>query len=89
MKKYGEKVYNSKRNLKNDANRIFITENLTKTRTNLVKSLADLKYNQNTKNHWTTDGRVYAKHNESSRRTLIRNHGDIRNLLNACDYDID
>ena len=35
-----------KRNLKNDANRIFITENLTKTRTNLVKSLADLKYNQ-------------------------------------------
>jgi hypothetical protein len=38
-------VYNSKRNLKNDADRVFITENLTKTRTNLVKSLADLKYN--------------------------------------------
>jgi hypothetical protein len=37
-------VYNSKRNLKNDADRVFITENLTKTRTNLVKSLADLKY---------------------------------------------
>jgi NCAIR mutase (PurE)-related protein len=44
-----EKVYNSKRNLKNDADRIFITENLTKTKTNLVKSLADLKYNQNIK----------------------------------------
>jgi len=75
-------------NLKNDANRIFITENLTKTRTNLVKSLADLKYNQNIKTYWTTDGRVYAKLNESSRRTLIRNHDDIRNLLNASDYDI-
>ena len=82
-----EKVYNSKRNLKNDADRIFITENLTKTRTNLVKSLADLKYNQNIKTCWITDGRVYAKLNESSRRTLIRNH-DIRNLLNASDYDI-
>jgi hypothetical protein len=42
-------VYNSKRNLKNDANRIFITENLTKTRTNLVKSLADLKWKKNSK----------------------------------------
>jgi hypothetical protein len=31
-----EKVYNSKRNLKNDADRIFITENLTKTRTNRI-----------------------------------------------------
>jgi hypothetical protein len=75
-----EKVYNYKRNLKNDANRIFITENLTKTRTNLVKSLAVLKYNQNIKTYWTTDGRVYAKLNESSRRTLIRNHYDIRNI---------
>jgi hypothetical protein len=77
-----EKVYNSKRNLKNDADRIFITENLTKTRTNLVKSLADLKYNQNIKTYWTTDGRVYAKLNESSRRTLIRNHdqGRIQDL---------
>jgi hypothetical protein len=82
-----EKVYNSKRNLKNDAERIFITENLTKTRTNLVKSLADLKYNQNIKTYWK-NGRVYAKLNESSRRTLIRNHDDIRNLLNASDYDI-
>ena len=83
-----DKVYNSKRNLKNDADRIFITENLTKTRTNLVKSLAELKYNQNIMTYWTTDGRVYAKLNESSRRTLIRNHDDIRNLLNASDYDI-
>ena len=74
--------------LKNDANRIFIIENLTKTRTNLVKSLADLKYNQNIKTYWTTDGRVYAKLSESSRRMLIRNHDDIINLLNSSDYDI-
>jgi hypothetical protein len=60
----------------------------SKTRTNLVKSLADLKYNQNIKTYWTTDGRVYTKLNESSRRKLIRNHDDIRNLLNASDYDI-
>jgi hypothetical protein len=49
-------VYNFKRNLKNDADRIFITENLTKTRTNLAKSLADLKYNQNIKTSWTCYG---------------------------------
>ena len=83
-----EKVYNSKRNPRNDADKIFITENLTKTRTNLVKVLADLKYRQNINTYRTMDGRVCAKLSESSWRTLIRNHDDIKNLLNACDYDI-
>ena len=41
-----EKVYNSKRNLRNDADKIFITENLTKTRANLVKALTDQNYKQ-------------------------------------------
>jgi hypothetical protein len=53
-----EKVYNSKRNLKNDADKFFITEYLTKTRTNLVKDLADLKYNQNINTYWTMEGRI-------------------------------
>jgi hypothetical protein len=48
--------------------------------------MADLKYNQNIKTYWTTDGRVYAKLNESSRRTLIRNHDDI--IFADIYYDI-
>jgi hypothetical protein len=39
------KVYSNKKGLKNHPDKIFITENLTKYRTELVKQLAELKYN--------------------------------------------
>jgi hypothetical protein len=38
-------VYSNKKGLKNNPDKIFITENLTKYRTELVKQLAELKYN--------------------------------------------
>jgi hypothetical protein len=38
-------VYSNKKGLKNHPDKIFITENLTKYLTELVKQLAELKYN--------------------------------------------
>lgn len=56
-----EKVYSAKKRLKGDPDKIFITENLTTFRTNLVKELSDLKFNHDINAYWTNDGRIYAK----------------------------
>ena len=62
------------------------SENLTNFRTNLVKELAELKYNHDINAYWTNDGRIYAKKSESSTKQLIRNHDDILNLLRNIDF---
>lgn len=81
-----EKVYSAKKRLKGDPDKIFITENLTTFRTNLVKELSDLKFNHNINAYWTNDGRIYAKKSESSTKQLIRNHDDILDLLRNIDF---
>jgi hypothetical protein len=56
-------VYSNKKDLKNHPDKIFITENLTKYRTELVKQLAELKYNGLLYTYWTSDGRIFLKQN--------------------------
>jgi len=63
-----------------------ITENLTNFRTNLVKELAELKYNREINAYWTNDERIYAKKSESSTKQLIRIHDDILDLLRNRDF---
>ena len=53
-----EKVYSAKKHQKGDPDKIFITENLTNFRTNLVKELAELKYNHDINAYWTNDGHI-------------------------------
>ena len=84
-----EKVYNSKKELKRHPDKIFITENLTQYRTNLVKALAELKYSRKIHAYWTTDGRIYLKTNENSRKIQIRNHDDIMDILRRLDTGVD
>ena len=81
-----EKVYSAKKRLKGDPDKIFITENLTTFRTNLVKELAELKFNHDINAYWTNDGRIYAKKSESSTKQLICNHDDILDLLRNIDF---
>lgn len=76
-----EKVYNAKKILKGDPDKLFITENLTKFRTDMVKALADLKFNGHINSYWTSDGRIYAKQNQEGRKVMIRCHDDISNML--------
>ena len=81
-----QKVYSAKKHLKGDPDKIFITEILTTFRTNLVKELAELKFNHDINVYWTNDGHVYAKKSESSTKQLICNHDDILNLLRNIDF---
>ena len=56
-------VYTNKSQLKGDDNGIYITENLTQFRTNLVQKLSKLKYEKLIEANWTFDGRIYVKKN--------------------------
>ena len=67
-----ERVYNAKKNLKGNTDKIFITENLTKYRTSMVKTLSELKFTGKIVAYWTIDGRIYANRSESSRKKLIQ-----------------
>ena len=81
------KVYSNKKGLKNHPDKIFITENLTKYRTELVKQLAELKYNGLLYTYWTSDGRIFLKQNTTSRKILINNHDDILDFIHSTEHD--
>ena len=57
------KVHSNKKGLKNHTDKIFITENLTKYQTELVKQLAELKYNGLLYTYWTSDGCIFLQQN--------------------------
>ena len=63
-------VYTNKKPLKGDQDGVFITENLTKYRTELVKRLSQLKFH---------DGRIYVAKLEISRKQLATIFEDIEN----------
>ncbi|CAG2233621.1 unnamed protein product [Mytilus edulis] len=46
-------------------------------RTELVKSLADMKTKNQISAYWTADGRIFAKKSESSRKLIIQNWQDV------------
>ena len=59
---------------------VFITENLTKYRTELVKQLSQLKFHRQIYTYWTSDARIYVKKLETSRKQLVTNFDDIENI---------
>ena len=65
---------------KGDQDGVFITENLTKYRTELVKRLSQLKFHRQIYTYWTSDGRIYVKKLETSRKQLVTNFEDIETL---------
>jgi hypothetical protein len=73
-------VYTNKKSLKGDQDGVFITENLTKYRTELVKRLSQLKFHRQIYTYWTSDGRIYVKKLETSRKQLVTNFVDIENI---------
>ncbi|CAC5412074.1 AASDH [Mytilus coruscus] len=73
-------VYRNKKELKGDTNGIFITENLSQYRTELVKTLADMKSKNQISAYWTADGRIFVKKSENSRNLIIQNWQDVGNL---------
>ncbi|VDI26996.1 Hypothetical predicted protein [Mytilus galloprovincialis] len=73
-------VYSNKKELKGDTNGIFITENLSQYRTELVKSLADMKTKNQISAYWTADGRIFVKKSVNSRKLIIQNWQDVGDL---------
>ena len=69
-------VYTNKKALKGHPDGIFITE----YRTELVKKLSQLKYSKQIYTYWTSDGRIYVKQTETSRKQTINNFDDIMNF---------
>jgi intein/homing endonuclease len=79
-------LYN-KKSLKNHPDKISITENLTKYRPEIVKKLAELKYNGLLYTYWTSDGRIFLKQNTTSREILISNREDILDFIHSTEHD--
>lgn len=85
-------VYTNKKRLKEDQGGIFITENLTQFRTSLTKRLADMKFKGQINAYWTSDGRIFVKETENSRKKVISNFDQIeqidrRSKVHATDSD--
>ena len=80
------KVHSNKKGLKNHQEKIFITENLTKYRTELVKQLAELKFNGLLYTYCTSDGRIFIKQNTTSCKLLINNRDDILDFIHSTEH---
>jgi hypothetical protein len=77
----GNSVYTNRKAPNGDPRGIFfISENLTKYRTELVKKLSQLKYSNQIYTYWASDGRIYVKETETSRKQTVNNFDDIMNF---------
>lgn len=70
-------VYSNKRKLKNNPDKTFIAENLTKFRYDLLSRLNTLRVNKKINSFWTHDGSLIVKETELSRPRVIRSRQDI------------
>ena len=72
-------MYTNKKSIKGDLDGVFMTENLTKYRTEIVKRLSQFKFHRRIYTYWTSDSRIYVKKLETSRKQLVTNFEDIEN----------
>jgi seryl-tRNA synthetase len=74
-------IYQLKTNLKSNADRIFVTEDLSKHRQSIVKELNIARKAKKISSFWTFDGRIFAKVTQESGKQLIKNLDDVRHLV--------
>ena len=77
-------VYSSKSKLKNNPNKVFITENLTTRRRKIMDELNYLRTNRKISACWSMDGRLFAIGLNSNSVQMIKGIDDIRHLLTKC-----
>jgi hypothetical protein len=70
-------VFSSKKKLKGNPDKMFIVENLTKHRYDLIKRLNSLRKNGKIHSYWTDDGSVLVTKTEQSRTINIKNRKDV------------
>ena len=71
------------KNLKNNPEKIFITEDMTKTRQFIVKELNTQKRDNKIHSLWTFDDRIFAKKDANGLKQLIKCVQDIDYLINS------
>lgn len=75
------KVFSAKKELKNNSDKIFITEDLTRYRQSIVSKLIEAKKRKSIFSFWTFDGRVYTKLEQNGEKLEITSLGEINRLL--------
>lgn len=73
-------VFRNKKKLKGNPDKMFIAENLTKHRYDLIKRLNTLRKTGKIHSYWTHDGSVLVKKTEQSRTINIKNRKDVYKL---------
>ena len=79
--KVNNSIFMKKKNLKNNKDNIFITEDLTKFRQSIIKELNTQKKAKKLNSFWTFDGRIFAKKTDDSRKTFIRCIQDFNDFI--------
>jgi hypothetical protein len=77
-------VYKSKSSLKTcktDDFRVFITEDLTRKRQNIISSLSELRVNNKINSYWTQDGRIFFKETEKGPVKIVKDSQTLQPLL--------
>lgn len=78
------RVCQFKKNLKNHKSpsfNVFVTEDLTAKRREIVQCLSKAKINNAIHSFWTTDGRVFYKHGEQGTKIQAKDCDQIRHLI--------
>ena len=70
-------VFSNKRKLKGNKDKMFIAENLTKYRYDLLRQLNGMKKINKVHSFWTHDGCILVKERENSKVKVIKNQADV------------
>lgn len=73
-------VYRARTKLKNNSEKIFISEDLTKPRHRLVKLLLDKRKSGHIHNVWSYDGRIFFRKAPDSKPVLVKSIDDIAKI---------
>lgn len=76
------KVFSAKKELKNNSDKIFITEDLTRYRQSIVSKLIEAKKRKSILSFWTFDGRIYIKMEKNGEKLEVTSLDEIHRLFN-------
>ena len=79
--KLKNQIYRNKRKLKNDNDHVFITEDLTSYRQEIVSEMSDAKRAGKLHSFWSNDGRLFIKQYERSRKILISSIDELHSAV--------
>ena len=80
--KIKNQIFKQKKQLKSNANKIYITEDLTRYRQQLVSKIQIARKERRIDSFWTNDGRIFLKKTSNSPKVMIKCVEDIYSTIN-------